>query len=91
MNIYKIHTSQDMHDWMGNWDYRDKDEVKYYLIPMIKFFCKKYKDEIKKYVEEYKYIYLQFCDEGTPEKILSAYVKFRHKQSTSTCSAHLQT
>lgn len=79
MNYFKPNSSQDLHDWFANWDYADKELVKHYVIPMIKFYSIKFKDVLKNYIEDYKHVYLKYLDEGTPEKMLIKYVKEKMK------------
>jgi hypothetical protein len=91
MNYFKLNGVQDLHDWINNFTYDDKDEIKLYMIPMIKFYSVKYPDVMKQYVYEYRYLYNDQFDYGTPEWILIEYVKFKHKQKTGSSIRRLQT
>lgn len=74
---------QDLHEWLHIQDYKDKDTLKYYILPMIKFYSIKFKDIINEYVSVYSIElgYSEYKDTyGTNDKIIQQYIIRKSKK-----------
>jgi len=76
MNFYHFvpSTSLDFFDWLHFQDYKDKQTLKLYIIPMIKYYTAKYKDVVQKYIIDYMHLHSEFRELGT-EKVVIEYIK----------------
>lgn len=81
-SCYKPYDSHNYWDWLNNTsihDYKDKIYVKYFLVPMQKFYWKKYKSIIEGVFTNYKLELDKYSHIEQQYKRLEQYIKDKHK------------